>query len=79
MDTLSYKGYKIHAAPYQLAETGEWTVDIHISHDRSDEIRSRNFSAGNSFKTRDEAVSHCFNFGMQIIDGKSEHCTVDGL
>lgn len=79
MDALSYKGYEIHAAPYQLADTGEWTVNIHIFHDHGAEIRSRQFSAGNCFKTREEAVAHCFNFGRQIIDGKSENCTVDGL
>lgn len=79
MDVLSYKGYEIHAAPYQLADSGEWTINIHLFHDRGDEIRTRPFSAGNSFKTRDEAVVHCFNFGKLIIDGKSESCTVEGL
>ena len=79
MDMLSYKDYEIHAAPYQLAATGEWTINIHISHDHGNEIRSRQFSAGDCFKTHDEAVVHCFNFGKQIIDGKSENCTVDGL
>ena len=79
MDVLSYKGYEIHAAPYQLADTGEWTINIHISRDHGNEIRSRQFSAGNRFETRDEAVAHCLDFGRQIIDGKSENCTVDGL
>ena len=79
MDTLSYKDYEIHAAPYQLAGTGEWTVNIHIFHARGDEIRSRQFSAGNCFKTREEAVAHCFNFGRQIIDGNSKNCTIDDL
>ena len=79
MDVFSYKGYEIHAAPYQLADSGEWTINIHIFHDRGDEIRTRPFSAGNSFKTRDEAVAHCFNFGKLIIDGKSENCTVEGF
>jgi hypothetical protein len=79
MDAVSYKGYEIRAAPYQLADTGEWTINIHIFHDRGDEMRSRQFSAGNCFKTQEEAVDHCFNFGRQIIDGKSENCTVDGL
>jgi hypothetical protein len=79
MDVLSYKGYKIHAAPDQLTDTGEWTINIQIFHDRGDEIRSRQFCADNRFKTRVEAVAHCFNFGRQIIDGKSENCTVDGL
>jgi len=79
MDVLSNNGYEIHAAPYQLADTGEWTINIHIFHDRRNEIRSRPYSAGGSFKTRKEAVAHCFNFGKQIIDGKSDNCTVEGL
>lgn len=79
MDVLSYKGFEIHAAPYQLADTDEWSMNIHIFHHRGDETRSRQFSAGNCFKTRGEAVAHCFDFGKQIIDGKSENCTVDGL
>lgn len=79
MDVLSYKGYEIHAAPYHLADRGEWTINIHISHDHGDETRWRQFSAGNCFKTRDEAVAHCFNFGRQIIDGKSKNSTIEGL
>ncbi|MGH8628480.1 MAG: CV_2116 domain-containing protein [Gammaproteobacteria bacterium] len=65
--------------PYQLADTGEWTMNIHIFHHRGDETSSRQFSANNCFNTREEAVAHCFNFGKQIVDGKSENCTVDGL
>ena len=79
VQTIFYKGYEIHAAPYQVADTSEWTVNIHIFHDRGGEMRSRQFSAGNCFKTRKEAVAHCFNFGRQIIDGKSKNCTVDEL
>jgi hypothetical protein len=64
----TYKGYKIHAAPHQLADTGEWTLNIGIFHDGGGQIRLRQFSAANFFKTRDEAVVHSFNFGKQIID-----------
>jgi hypothetical protein len=79
MDVLSYKGFEIHAVPHRLADTCDWTTNIRISHDRGDEIRLRQFSAGNCFKTREEAVAHCFNFGKQIIDRKFEHFTMDDL
>ena len=79
MDVFPYKGYEIRAAPHQLADTGEWTINIHISRDHSSKVSLRQFSDGNCFQSRDEAVAHCFKFGKQIIDGKSENCTVDGL
>ena len=74
-----YEGYEIQVVPYQLADSGELTVKIRIFPDCGDERRSREFSLAKYFKGRDEAVAHCFNFGKQIIDGKIENCTVDGL
>jgi hypothetical protein len=73
MDKMSYNGYEIMAVPYQLADSGEWAVNIIMHH--SDQVASRQFSASNTFKTRQEAIQHCFAFGQQIIDGKSENCT----
>jgi hypothetical protein len=75
----SYLGYEIHAVPYQLADTGEWAVNIRIFHDCRHEMRSREFFADNSFNERDEAIACCFSFGKQVIDGKIKNCTVDGL
>jgi hypothetical protein len=37
------------------------------------------FSASNTFKTKEEAIAHCYNFGKEIIDGKYENCTLDDL
>lgn len=79
MDKMSYNGYEIMAVPYQLAESKEWTVEIRILKHRSDQVASRQFSASNTFTSRDEAMAHCFSFGRQIIDGKSENCTVVDL
>jgi hypothetical protein len=79
MDVRSYRGYEIHAVPDQLTGTGDWTINIQIAHGNGDEIRWRKFSSGNCFRAREEAVAHCFNFGMQIIDGKFENCTVADL
>jgi hypothetical protein len=70
---VNYKGYKIHAVPYQLAETGEWTGNIRIFHDCGDKISLRQFSIGNSLKTRNEAVACSLNFGKQIINDKFEN------
>ncbi len=75
----AYKGYEIQAAPFQLADSGKWEVNIHIFRDHADEMRSREFSSANSFKARDEAVACCFYLGKQIIDRKIGNCNVDRL
>ena len=79
MGTVTYKGYAIHAASYQLADSGEWTMKIYIWHDTGDQMKMRSFGAANTFRTKEEAIQHCINFGKQIIDGKSENCTVCDL
>ena len=79
MNSLPYKGYLIEAAPYQLADSGEFTIHISILHDTGGAINIRGFDAANSFKTEDEAIWHCLEFGRQIIDGKIENCTVTDL
>lgn len=79
MDVVQYKGFEIQASPYQLADSGEWKVNLRIFRHRESESRSRNFSAGNSYKTREEAIAHCFQYGKQIIDGQSANCSVADL
>jgi len=79
MGKITYKGYLIEAAPYQLAESGEWTMQVNIYRDRGSQISEKPFSAKNRFKTKEEAIPHCFEFGKQIIDGKIENCNVDDL
>lgn len=79
MDILNYKGYEIHATSYQLAETSEWKIEIHIAVFRNDQIKSRQFIAGNRYKTREEAVQHCFNFGERIICGQVVNLSVADL
>ncbi len=70
MDSAPYKGYLIRAAPYRLADSGEFTINISILHDTGDAINIRNFSAPNTFKTEQEAIYHCIEFGRHIIDGE---------
>jgi hypothetical protein len=79
VDVIQYKGFEIHASPYQLANNGEWQVNLHILRHREGESRSRNFSADNNYKTREEAIAHCFRFGKQIIDGQSSTYSVADL
>lgn len=79
IQNATYKGYEIQAAPHQLANSGKWEVKIFFVHHGGNETRTMKFFTANAFKEREEAVTHCFNFGTQIIDGKIENCTVDGL
>ncbi len=79
MGKIKYKGYEIEARPYQLAESGEWKIEIHILHHRGSEIREKPFYTRSRFKTENEAIQHCFNFGKQIIDGQIVNCSVDDL
>ena len=79
IDSVFYKDYRIQAAPYKLADSEEFTVNISIWHDIGSAINMRNFSAANTFKTKEEAIKHCIRFGRQIIDGKFEDCTVADL
>jgi hypothetical protein len=79
MDEISYEGYLIEAAPYQLAESGEWAMQVNIWRDRGSHRNEKPFCAKNTFKTKEEAISHCLEFGKQILDGKVENCTVDDL
>ncbi len=79
MNEVWYKGYKIMPATLQLVESGEWTIALYIGRDKGNEWVEQNFSAANTYKTREEAISHCINFGKQIIDGQSKTCTVDNL
>ncbi len=67
------------AHPLQLAETGRWTTEITIMRDRVYAVNMRNFSAGNTFATKDEAIHHCFDFGQKIIDGEFPSCDISDL
>jgi hypothetical protein len=74
MERVQYKGHVIQARPFQLADSGRWSLDITIERDTGDEVIVRPFSASNEFENRDEAVRHCINFGRQIIDGEVPGC-----
>jgi hypothetical protein len=52
---------------------------VQITRDRGGELREQLCSARNAFKTRDEAVASCIQFGRDIIDGKVQGCSVAAL
>ncbi len=79
MNRLPYKGYLILPAPLQLADTGEWSLEVYVGKERGSKYVEKKFSAANIFETKEEAINHCVKLGKRIIDGKSEKCTVDDL
>ncbi len=78
MDNITYKGLTIRALPFHL-KGDKWNTYLVIRVERYEKTAHRQFSAPETFRTREEAVAHCLKFGMDIIDGKVEGCTVDDL
>ncbi|MFH1416105.1 MAG: helix-turn-helix domain-containing protein [Elusimicrobiota bacterium] len=78
-DCIRYKDFEIVAVPYQLADSKEWTLNIRIRKFYDNKLISRNFSGSNTFKSKDEAKKHCYNFGKQVIDGEVKNCTVEDM
>ncbi len=79
MSKIFYKGYQIKPTPLQSSESGEWTIDLYIGIEKGNQYVERKFSAANTFKTKEEEIGHCINFGKQIIDGEYANCTVTDL
>jgi len=75
-DRVRYKEFEIEAAPYQLTELKKWKLNINIWKHKGYESVVRNFGASNTFDSKEEAIKHCFDFGIKIIDGKIENLTV---
>ena len=72
-----YKGFLIHAAPYEIRDSGEWAVNVHIMREAGHYFKKRQFTARNTFRSEAEALEHCLDFAMQIIDGGVEGCSVE--
>jgi hypothetical protein len=60
--------YILEACPQQLADGR--TLALSIEHHTGGSVDVQNFSASNTFETREKAVPHCINFARQIVDGK---------
>jgi hypothetical protein len=78
-DRLEYGGFIILAVPYQLGDDNRWTLNIWIEIHTGDRVVSRPFSTLDTFETREEAVSHGFQFGRRIIDGGEPGLSVVGM
>ncbi|MCH7804144.1 MAG: hypothetical protein IH937_08670 [Acidobacteria bacterium] len=74
----SYKDYEVHAASL-LLPSGEWSLEVHITLQRDDEIQTKPFTGSDTFFSEVEAIRHGLDFGKRIIDGKVEDCSVEDL
>ena len=77
MSNVSYMGYLIHVTSRQVR--GEWIMELCISKHTGDKVTEKKFYTNNTFKTEEEAIQNSINFARQIIDGKSDNCTVTDL
>lgn len=75
-EKIMYKGYIIEASPDELPDSNEWSVNIYIEKDKGFGSKCRNFSAKDTYKTKEETIKNCLIFGRQIIDGKYKNLTV---
>ena len=74
----SYKNYEVHAASL-LLPSGEWSLEVHITVQRGDEIQTKPFTGSDTFFSEVEAIRRGLDFGKRIIDGKVEDCSVEDL
>jgi hypothetical protein len=75
MTSLAYRTFKITPRTFQIRGTGEWTLDLVISH----RTQLRSFSGAETFPTEHAAIEGCFALGRRIIDGVEPDLTVDDL
>jgi len=75
---IPYKDYEVHAASL-LLPSGEWSLEVHITVQRGNEIHTKPFTGSDTFFSEVEAIRHGLDFGKRIIDGKVEDCSVEDL
>jgi hypothetical protein len=76
---FAYNSYLIRPTPKQLRDSGQWTLEIHVAREHAGERRETMCHAANTFRTREEAMAWGVQFGADIIDGKVQGCSVEGL
>lgn len=69
-DRIRYKEFEIEAAPYQLADSKKWTIQVNLWEHAGDGSKCTPYYASNTFESKEEAIKHCFIFGKKIIDGE---------
>ncbi len=67
---IDYRGYRIVAAPLELADPPGWSTDLWIECIKPGEVVPKPFDTADIFQTEQEAIHHCLEFGRQIVDGK---------
>lgn len=72
---MRYKGFHIHARPYQIHRDRTWTVDLEIQRGG----RRKFFSLDERYPTEREAEVRCVALGRAIIDGKIGGWSVGSL
>ncbi len=75
---IVHKAYEVHAASLLLS-SGEWSLEVHITAQRDEEIQTKPFTGSDTFFSEVEAIRHCLDFGKRIIDGEVEDCSVEDL
>lgn len=75
MTTLKYKGFRILAMPYQIAQSRRWTVDLEIQRKGRRQLISRD----ERYRTEQEAEARCTALARRIIDGGVPGSSVDHL
>ena len=73
-----YKAYEVHAASL-LLPSGEWSLEVHITVQRGNEMHTKPFTGSDTFFSEVEAIRHCLDFGKRIIAGKVKDCSVEDL
>lgn len=75
MTVTRYRGFEIVARPYQLADTGRWTVDFDIRRNG----HGRSFSLRETHATETEAGAQCLILGRRIVEGRVDGWSVQDL
>ncbi len=78
MDDIIYKGYTIECDLQELAD-GRWSFETIIYKDKSYGVVDKIFPAESIYKTKEEAIKNCINFGKQIVDGEIDGYNVNDL
>jgi hypothetical protein len=75
MTTIRYRGFDIVARPYQLAESGRWTVDFDVRRNG----HGRSFSLTETHATAEEAQEQCLILGRRTVEGRVAGWSVQDL
>jgi len=76
-DQVSYKGYQIMVMSFQLIRLGQWEFKVIIFGKGG--YFSKHFLSPHTFKTEEEALQGCLEYGKQIVDGEVAGCSVEDI